>query len=184
MSDIASSTPSTNGTVTAYADAALAIANAEGSLSEVEDELFRLGRVVETNEELRSTLTDPHLPVDKRSQIVEDLLDGKATRTTVSFVSMLVSAGRITDLPAIAEQLVHRSAAAGGQTVAEVRSAVPLTEQQISQLAAALSARTNRDITVRNIVDPTVMGGVVTQIGDSVIDGSVRTRLNQLREAF
>ena len=170
--------------VSAYADAAYGIARAEGNITEVEDELFRLGRIVETNEELRTTLTDEHLPVERRAQIVEDLLDGRASRTTVSFVSMLVTAGRITDLPAVADELVRRSAEAKGQTVAEVRSAVPLTDDQIAQLATALKARTNVDVTIRNIVDPTVLGGVVTQIGDSVIDGSVRTRLNQLREAF
>ena len=169
---------------TAYADAAFSIARAEGNVAEVEDELFRLGRIVETNEELRSTLTDPHLPVERRAQIVEDLLDGRATPTTVSFVSMLVSSNRITDLPDIAAELVRRSADASGQTVAEVRSAVALTDDQITQLAAALKARTNTDVTIRNIVDPTVMGGVVTQIGDSVLDGTVRTRLNQLRDAF
>lgn len=169
---------------TAYADAAFSIARAEGNVAEVEDELFRLGRIVETNEELRSTLTDPHLPVERRAQIVEDLLDGKATPTTVSFVSMLVSANRITDLPDIAAELVRRTADATGQTVAEVRSAVALTDDQISQLAAALKARTNTDVTIRNIVDPTVLGGVVTQIGDSVLDGTVRTRLNQLRDSF
>jgi F-type H+-transporting ATPase subunit delta len=169
---------------TAYADAAFSIARAEGNVAEVEDELFRLGRIVETNEELRSTLTDPHLPVERRAQIVEDLLDGKATTTTVSFVSMLVSANRITDLPDIAAELVRRTADATGQTVAEVRSAVALTDDQISQLAAALKARTNTDVTIRNIVDPTVLGGVVTQIGDSVLDGTVRTRLNQLRDSF
>ena len=169
---------------TAYADAAFSIARAEGNVAEVEDELFRLGRIVETNEELRSTLTDPHLPVERRAQIVEDLLDGRATPTTVSFVSMLVSSNRITDLPDIAAELVRRSADASGQTVAEVRSAVALTDDQITQLAAALKARTNTDVTIRNIVDPTVLGGVVTQIGDSVLDGTVRTRLNQLRDSF
>jgi F-type H+-transporting ATPase subunit delta len=169
---------------TAYADAAFSIARAEGNVAEVEDELFRLGRIVETNEELRSTLTDPHLPVERRAQIVEDLLDGRATPTTVSFVSMLVSANRITDLPDIAAELVRRTADATGQTVAEVRTAVALTDDQITQLAAALKARTNTDVTIRNIVDPTVLGGVVTQIGDSVLDGTVRTRLNQLRDSF
>jgi F-type H+-transporting ATPase subunit delta len=170
--------------IAAYADAAYGIARAEGNITEVEDELFRLGRIVETDDELRSTLNDDHLPVERRAQIVEDLLDGRASRTTVSFVSMLVVAQRIGDLPAVADELVRRSAAANGQTVAEVRSAVPLTDAQIAQLAAALKARTSVDVTIRNIVDPTVLGGVVTQIGDSVIDGSVRTRLNQLREAF
>ncbi len=168
----------------AYADAALAIASAEGDRAEVTDELFRFGQVVVGNEELRRTLSDPHLPVERRAQIVEDLLDGRATRTTVSFVSMLVASGRIGDLPAIAEEITQRAAAAAGETVAEVRTAVPLTDAQIADLTQALSARTGQTVTVRNVVDESVLGGVVTRIGDSVLDGTVRTRLNQLREAF
>ncbi|MEI2698329.1 MAG: ATP synthase F1 subunit delta [Microthrixaceae bacterium] len=170
--------------ITAYADAAFGIARAEGALAEVEDEMFRLGRVYESNEELRSTLTDPRLPAARRQQIVEDLLDGKATTATVAIVSMIVGAGRSADLPKIAQDLVQRSASQRGEVVAEVRSAVALSDDQISRLAEALKARTSRDVTVKNVVDPSVMGGVVTQIDDAVLDGTVRTRLNQLREAF
>ena len=170
--------------ITAYADAALGVALAEGALSEVEDELFRLARVFESSDELRTTLSDPHLPAAKRQQIVEDLLEGRASTATIAIVSMIVATGRAGDLPKIADELVQRSAASTGSAVAEVRSAVALTDEQIARLTEALSARTKRDITVRNIVDPTVMGGIVTRIGDSVIDGSVRTRLNQLREVF
>lgn len=170
--------------INSYADAAFAIARAEGVLAEVEDELFRLGRIYESNEELRSTLTDPRLPVARRQQIVEDLLDGKATGTTLAIVSMIVGAGRSADLPKISQNLVQRSASQRGEVVAEVRSAVALSDDQMDRLAAALKERTSRDVTVKNIVDPAVMGGIVTQIDDAVLDGTVRTRLNQLREAF
>ena len=170
--------------ITAYADAAFAIAQAEGDLAEVEDELFRLGRVLESNDELRSALTDQHVPVSRRQQIIEDLLAGKDTQTTLAIVSMIVGAGRAADLVKIANELVQRTASNSGQAVAEVRSAVALTDAQLTELTAALKARTNMDILVKNIVDPSVMGGLVTQIGDSVLDGTVRTRLNQLRDAF
>ena len=170
--------------ITAYADAAFAIAQAEGDLAEVEDELFRLGRVLESNDELRSALTDQHVPVSRRQQIIEDLLAGKTTQTTLAIVSMIVGAGRAADLVKIANELVQRTASNSGQAVAEVRSAVALTDAQLTELTAALKARTNMDILVKNIVDPSVMGGLVTQIGDSVLDGTVRTRLNQLRDAF
>ena len=170
--------------ITAYADAAFAIALAEGDLAEVEDELFRLGRVLESSDELRSALTDQHVPVSRRQRIIEDLLDGKATQTTLAIVSMIVGAGRAADLVKIANELVQRTASNSGQAVAEVRSAVALTDAQLAELTAALKARTNMDIMVKNIVDPSVMGGLVTQIGDSVLDGTVRTRLNQLRDAF
>jgi F-type H+-transporting ATPase subunit delta len=174
----------TDNRINAYAEALLSVAAAEGSVSEVEDELFRFARALEGSEELRSALTDPHVPVTRRQQIVEDLLDGRATPITVGIVSLVVGTGRIADLPKIADELVRQSASGRGEAVAEARSAVPLTDDQIARLESALSTATDAQITVRNIIDPSVLGGVVTTIGDSVLDGSVRTRLNQLRDAF
>lgn len=168
----------------AYAEALFAVTRVEGNHDRVEDELFRFARALEGSEELQGALADPQTPAARRQQIVEDLLEGKATTTTTAIVSMIVGAGRAADLPKIAQELVQRSATNRGEAVAEVRSAVPLSEDQLARLAAALKARTNLDVTVKNVVDPTVMGGVITQIGDSVLDGSVRTRLNQLRDAF
>jgi F-type H+-transporting ATPase subunit delta len=170
--------------ITAYADALLSIGRAEGASAEMEDELFRFSRSLVSNDELGTALSDPHIPAARRQQIVEDLLSGKATAATVAAVSMIVGAGRIGDLPKIVDEVVARNASSRGEQVAEVRSAVPLTKEQQDRLTAALSARTNGPITVRNIVDPTVLGGVVTTIGDSVLDGSIRTRLTQLRDAF
>jgi F-type H+-transporting ATPase subunit delta len=174
----------TESRITAYADAVLSVIRAEGGSSEVEDELFRFSRALQGHDELRNTLTDPHLPTARRQQIVEDLLEGKASSATVAAVSMVVAAGRSADLPAIVDDVVARAAEGRGEVVAEVRSAVALSDEQQTRLAAALSSSTNSQVTVRNIVDPSVMGGVITTIGDSVLDGSVRTRLNQLREAF
>jgi F-type H+-transporting ATPase subunit delta len=170
--------------ITAYADALLSIGRAEGASVEMEDELFRFSRSLETNDELRTVLSDPHIPAARRQQIVEDLLDGKATAATVASVSMIVGAGRVSDLGKIVDEVVARSASNRGEQVAEVRSAVALTKEQQDRLTTALAARTNGPITVRNIVDPTVLGGIVTTIGDSVLDGSIRTRLTQLRDAF
>lgn len=167
-----------------YADAAYLIAAAEGSIEDTADEMFRLARVYESNEELRTTLSDPHLPTALRQQIVEDLLDGRANPATLAIVSTLVRLDRASDLPKVADALVARAAGERGEAVAEVRTAVALTDDQIARLTEALRARTNSEITIKNIVDPTVMGGVVTQIGDTVLDGTVRNRLNQLREAF
>jgi F-type H+-transporting ATPase subunit delta len=170
--------------ITAYADALLSVARAEGNLADVEDELYRFGRALEGNDELRATLADPHIPAARRQQIVEDLLDGKASAPTVGVVSMIVGAGRAGDLSKMVDELVQRAASGRGQRVAEVRSAVALSADQQARLAKALSAQTDSEITIRNVVDPSVMGGVVTTIGDSVLDGTVRTRLNQLRDSF
>lgn len=168
----------------AYAEALLAVARSESSLAEVEDELFRVARLLESNDELRTTLTDAQLPVSRRQQIVEDLLGGIANPTTTALVSMVVGTGRARDLPAIIDELVRLSAAEGNREVAEVRSAVDLTDDQKQRLSAALEAKTGKKVELKVIIDPTVLGGLVAQVGDTVIDGSVKTRLQQLKTAF
>jgi len=164
-----------------YARALFEIARAEGTLDEVEDELFRFARSYESSDSLRSALTDESLPAGKRQAIVEDLLGGKATSTTTQLVSMVVGSGRGRDLPAIIDNLVARASSAKNLAVAEVRSAVPLTDDQQARLAAALANATGKQVNLKTIVDPSILGGIVATVGDTVIDGSVRTRVEQLK---
>jgi F-type H+-transporting ATPase subunit delta len=168
----------------AYAEALFAVARAEGTLGEVEDELFRFSQTLQGNDELRDALTDARIPATRRQQIVEDLLGGKASSTTVALVSMVVGTGRARDLPPIIERLVEMSAAEANKEVAEVRSAVPLTDDQRDRLAKALEDATGKQVEVKVVVDPSVLGGIVAQVGDTVIDGSVRRRLDQLKNAL
>jgi F-type H+-transporting ATPase subunit delta len=168
----------------AYAGALFGVARSEGNLAEVEDELFRFARTLESSDELRTTLTDASLPVSRRQQIVEDLLGGRANPITTSLLSMVVGTGRSRDLPAIVDELVRISAAEGNKEVAEVRSAVALTDDQKARLADALGQATGKQVEVKVIIDPSVLGGLVAQVGDTVIDGSVKTKLQQLKTAF
>jgi F-type H+-transporting ATPase subunit delta len=168
----------------AYATALFDVARSEGSLSEVEDELFRFARTLEANDDLRTTLTDSSLPVSRRQQILEDLLGNKANPLTTALLTMVVGAGRGRDLLSIIEELVRLSAAEANKALAEVRSAVPLTDDQKARLTEALGKATGKSIELKVVIDPTVLGGLVAQIGDTVIDGSVKTRLEQLKTAF
>lgn len=170
--------------ITSYAEAILGIASAEGTSEEVEDELFRFARAFESSDELRMTLTDRSIPAARRQQIVEDVIGPQATPTTAAVVSMVVAAGRAADLPKLADRVVELGAAGRARAVAEVRSVIELTEDQQSRLAAALKTATGKDVEIRVVIDESVMGGLLIQIGDEVIDGTVRTRLRQLREAF
>jgi len=170
--------------VDAYAEGMLAVAKAEGNIGPVSDELFRFARAFEGSEELRSALTDPHLPASRRQQITEDLLGGGAHSTTSALVSMVVGAGRARELPAIIDAIVAMAAAEEQKAVAEVRSVVELTEDQRGRLAAAIKKATGKTVEVKVIIDPSILGGLVTTVGDTVIDGSVRTRLEQLKQAI
>ena len=169
---------------TAYAEALFAVARAEGPLAEVEDELFRVAQVIKGNDELRDKLADPHIPVATRQQVIVDLLSGKAEDATVSLVSLVVANGRVRELPAIVDELVAMTAREANKEVAEVRSAIALTDDQKSRLADALGKATGKQVEVKVIIDPSIQGGLVAQVGDTVIDGSVRRRLDQLKNAF
>jgi F-type H+-transporting ATPase subunit delta len=164
-----------------YARALFEIARAEGTLDEVEDELFRFARSYESSEELRHALTNDQVPAEKRQAIVEDLLGGKATSTTTQLVSMVVGSGRGRDLPAIVDQLVQRAAGSKDLDVAEVRTAVALSDDQQARLKAALENATGKSISLKTVVDSSVLGGIVATIGDTVIDDTVRTRIDQLK---
>ncbi len=164
-----------------YARALFEVARAEGTLDEVEDELFRFARSYESSDALRNALTDEHIPAEKRQAIVEDLLGGKTTTTTVQLISMVVGSGRSRDIPAIVDSLVQRASSAKQLDVAEVRTAVSLTDDQQARLKAALENATGKSINLKTIVDPSVVGGVVATIGDTVIDDTVRTRIDQLK---
>ncbi len=170
------------GKVDAYAEALVVVARAEGHLGAVEDDLFRLARTYEASDELRMALTDPALPIERRVAVVDELMGNKALATSTALASMLVAAGQAHDLIEIINRFVVLAAAEREHEVAEVRSAVPLEDAQIERLAAALGQATGKNVEVKVVVDPSVLGGIVARVGDTVIDGSIRHRLDQLKE--
>ena len=170
--------------IQSYAQAILAVASAESNSAQIEDEIYRFSQVLQSSEELKSTLSDASIPSTRRQQIVEDLLDGQVTQTTVALVSMIVAAGMGGEIKAIADKVVGLGAESRDKAVAEVYSVVDLSSDQQQRLAAALKSATGKDVEMKVIIDESVMGGLLVQIEDEVIDGTVRTRLKQLREAF
>ncbi len=171
-------------TIDGYASALLAVARAEGDIAGISDELFQVSEALGGNDELRETLSDDRIPMDRRLGIVSDLLGPRSSETTVALVEMLVSTGHIREFAEITAQMTELVAAAEEKVVAEVRSAVSLDEATVERLAEKLSAATGRAVTVRTVIDPSVIGGIVARVGDTVFDGSVRSRLQELREAW
>ena len=167
--------------VNAYVSAMFEVAFANDALAAVEDEMFRLARAYETNEALRGSLGDTSLPVERRQKIVEQLLGGKAHNVTVQLASMLVGTGHVSLLPQVADALVKRASSEKQLEVAEVRTAVALSDAQKTRLADALAKATGKRVNLKVVVDPSVIGGVVATVGDDVIDDSVRTRLDQVK---
>ncbi|HEX6132285.1 MAG TPA: ATP synthase F1 subunit delta [Actinomycetota bacterium] len=167
-----------------YATAIVAVADAEGVLAKVEDELYTFAKATETNPDLREAITDASLPVDNRTAIVREVIGERAHPVTVSLVSFLIEAGRARDISKVAEAVAAIAAERRSREVAEVRTAVPLSEAQRERLAAALSRATGREVEVKVVVDPTVVGGVVARVGDEVFDGSIASRLEDAKQVL
>ena len=163
----------------------LEVAPRRGHLAEVEDELFRFAadlRRRPTN--CGCALTDPQLPARARKvAVVEDLLGGKALPDQRSAGARSSwSPAAPASSPAIVDRFVELAAAEQRREVAEVRSAIAAQPSRLDRLREALSRATGKNVEVKVVVDPTVLGGIVARVGDLVIDGSVRHRLDQLRE--
>jgi F-type H+-transporting ATPase subunit delta len=165
-----------------YARALFVVAEAEGVPDEVEDQLYRFGKAVEASGELREALTDPKLPVDRKQGVIQELLGGQASPHTVNLLAFLVEQGRAKDLPKIIDALAEVAAERRRKAVAEVRTAVPLDAKHRNSLAAALAQATGKDIEMKVLVDPSVIGGVVARVGDQVFDGTIRRKLEMARE--
>jgi F-type H+-transporting ATPase subunit delta len=172
----------TNEAVRGYAQALLAIADAEGALDRVQDELYAFAKAVERHTDLREALTDDALPPENKKAVIADLLGERAHPLTVTLAEFLVEAGQARRLGQIAEELAREAAQRSERSLAEARTAVPLSEQQRARLAEALAKATGHEVELKVVVDPAVVGGVVARVGDEVFDGSLASRLTDARQ--
>jgi F-type H+-transporting ATPase subunit delta len=164
-----------------YADGLFSVARAEDALPAVEDELYAFAETLEQNSPLREALTDAALPAENKKGAIADILGERANPLTVSLLGFLVDVGRAREIPKIARRLAEMAAGERDHTLAEVRTAVELSDAQRERIAAALSTATGRTVDLKVVVDPSVVGGVVARVGDEVFDGSVATRLEDAK---
>ncbi|MFC3575568.1 F0F1 ATP synthase subunit delta [Streptomyces yaanensis] len=156
----------------------LTAAEKAGALDDVEDELFRFGRIVSSNTELRAALTDRAASTSAKIELLHRLLGGRANVTTERLVTRLVTAPRGRSLESGIESLSKLAAARRERLVAVVTSAVPLSDVQKRRLGAALAKLYGRQMHLNLDVDPDVVGGMRVQVGDEVINGSIADRLD------
>ncbi|MCF3961594.1 F0F1 ATP synthase subunit delta [Streptomyces fuscigenes] len=161
------------------ATADLTAAQRTGRLDNVEDELFRFGRIVESEPGLRAALTDRTAPASAKATLLTSLLGSRAEAVTERLVVRLVTRPRGRSLEDGLRSLSGLAAARRDRMVAVVTSAVPLTDAQQRRLGAALARTYGREMHLNLDVDPEVLGGISVRIGDEVIDGSIRERLDE-----
>ena len=157
---------------------ALLIAAERGSsIDDVEDELFRLGRLLVAQPRLSALLSDQNAPVDGRVSLLDSVIDGKVDPTTKALVGQTVRLLRGQSAASAVSDLAELAAARRGETVAHVIAAVDPSPEQDERIASVLGRIYGRDISTQIEIDPELLGGLRIAIGDEVIDADVATKL-------
>jgi F-type H+-transporting ATPase subunit delta len=172
----------TSARATRYAEAAFEVARDDDRL---DDWIAALDRATAlfAERQVEQFLTSPVVPSERKQAALAELLPELPPKVS-NFLQILARRDRLELVPEIATQFRRLVNEHRGIEVARVTTAIPLEEQQRQLIAARLSARTGKQVTLETRVDPSIIGGVVAQIGDDVIDGSVRGRLERLRRAL
>ncbi len=163
------------------AEAVVASAERQGRLDDVEDELFRFLRIVEATPPLRNALSDPAAPAESKERLLQSLLGGKAAPATERLVRQAAVARRGRTIEAVLQDYGQIAADRRNRLVARVRTAVPLTEEERARLGAALRRIYGHDVHLDIDLDPSVLGGVEVSVEGEVVDGTVRSRLDETR---
>jgi len=161
--------------------ATLGVAEKDGTLDDVEDQLFRFGRIVDREPQLGTLLADQDTPADQRVSLLHTVLGGKVSRVTETLLEQTVRTPRGRNLVVAAEELSELAAARRDRYVAHVRTPVRLTAEQEQRLTDSMTRLYNRPISLQIELDPSLLGGLVVQVGGELIDGSVSGKLAAAR---
>jgi F-type H+-transporting ATPase subunit delta len=169
---------------TGYARALFEMAQAEGATDRVEEQLIRLRDLLKSSPELLQFLKDPNIQHEGKRKALADLFQGRVHPVVLSMLIALSDQDRIGRLPHIIEEFSAIAAAARQKLTGEITTAVPLDEAALQRFAAELSRITGKNVQLVPRVDPGILGGAVIQVGEQIIDGSLRRRLEQIRETL
>jgi F-type H+-transporting ATPase subunit delta len=161
-----------------YAEAAFQLAERDGSIETWRRELDRAAR--ETEGQLMPVLANPALPLDSRLRTADQVFQG-LSQPVRNLILLLVRRRRIEQLPRVAAEFARLDDRRQGITHATATSAAPLTDLEVRALTARLEQMTGGRVTLATDVDETLLGGIIVRVGDRLIDGSVRGRLERLR---
>lgn len=151
-------------------------------LEEVEDQLFRFARTVDADRRLRAALGDRDLPVPVRQKVIAQLLGSQVLEATGQLAAYAVRGGRARDFVGTLDSLVESAARARGWRVARVRSASEVDDDRRQHLGEALAQLTGNPVDLQVTIDAYLLGGVVVQVGDLLVDSSTRHRLDELKD--
>ena len=166
-----------------YATALADVVTKSGETEQVKNELKIWEQLIVSNVDLQSAVRNPAIPLSSKENVINALIQkANPSRLTANFLRVLVRNGRLTELEQINAKLETVLEERGGSVVAEVTSARDLSSAQQGELKTNLEKLTGKQVKLNFSIDPSIIGGVVTRVGSTVYDGSVKSQLENLKE--
>lgn len=164
-----------------YASALVDVATEHGESREVQNELLSWEAMINDNPMLQEAFGNPTIPADQKRKVVDELISRtKVRKTTANFLQVLLRNQRLTELSAINQRIAQLLDEHAGVVAAEVITARPFPEPAKEALVNRLAGMTGKNVRLRFKTDDAIIGGLITQIGSTVYDGSIRTQLDLL----
>ena len=165
-----------------YAEALFQLSEDENITKEIYNELHDVVETVKNNKDLDNVLRSPLVAKIEKVKLIESLFNNKINNNLKNFLKILVEKGRISSLKSI--ELTFKQLLNDKNNIIEgtVISAIPLTDEKVKELEEKLSKKYNKNVTLENKVDQSILGGVLVRLGNTQIDGSVKTRLDNIKD--
>ena len=163
-----------------FAQAAFQIASDGGQLAEWQQDLATMAQAIRETD-LGTLLDSPQIPLERKLSVIGEALGDGVGPLARNLAGLLASRGEMGMLPDIVDQFDSMLDAHRGVVRAEVTAAVKLDQAQVERLERSLGDAVGAEVVVDVRVDPAVMGGLVARVGDRLVDGSVRTRLQRMK---
>lgn len=171
-----------NATFISYAQALLELADARGQTSQVAEEVAQVAGIFNDNKTFRTYAGDPSVSVVEREHKLQSIFGGQVSATLLSTMKVLNLKGRLVDFPGIAAAFKKVLDDRAGKIDVAVTVAQPLTDHELEDVRQRVSSALKKDARVTQQVDNSIIGGLILRIGDRLIDGSVKSQLNSIKQ--
>lgn len=165
-----------------YARAVFEIAQTSDTIDQTGTELEQISNLIHSNPELRSLIENPVIDVDVKKNALKQSLQQQVSTVTLNTLQLMIDRGREKYLPAVVKAYRQLSYEYTGKAIALVYSPYPLSDSEKSTIAAQFGRVTKKTIEIKNEVDPKLLGGLKVQIGDTIYDGSLATKLETMEK--
>jgi F-type H+-transporting ATPase subunit delta len=167
---------------TGYARALLKMAQAEGVVTRVEEELFRLRELLKKNPDLLEFLKDPNVKHEGKRQAISTLFQGRVHPLVLNILITLSDLDRGGHVLHVIEEFDSNADDARENVSGEITTAITLDDATLKRLADELSRITGKTVRLFQRIDPAILGGAIIKVGEQIIDGSLRRKLDQIKE--